>query len=96
MRYGVSEESKTSSLITSPRTMTTSTVIELFEIDGLKPETKLVVVNRWGNVVFETDDYQNDWNGKDLNGLPLLDGVYTYTLTTPDDNVKHGFIHLLR
>jgi gliding motility-associated-like protein len=69
---------------------------DLFVIDGLKPESKLLVVNRWGNVVFETDDYQNDWNGKDLNGLPLLDGVYTYTLTTPDDNVKHGFIHLLR
>ena len=69
---------------------------DLFVIDGLKPETKLLVVNRWGNVVFETDDYQNDCNGKDLNGLPLLDGVYTYTLTTPDDNVKHGFIHLIR
>ncbi|MDP5011870.1 MAG: gliding motility-associated C-terminal domain-containing protein [Crocinitomicaceae bacterium] len=69
---------------------------DLFVIEGLKPESKLLVVNRWGNVVFETDDYQNDWNGKDLNGLPLLDGVYTYTLTTPDDNVKHGFIHLIR
>jgi gliding motility-associated-like protein len=69
---------------------------DLFEIEGLKPETKLLVVNRWGNVVFETVDYQNNWDGKDLNGLPLLDGVYTYKLTTPDDNVKHGFVHLFR
>jgi len=69
---------------------------DLFKIEGLKPETKLVLVNRWGNVVFDADDYQNDWDGKDINGLPLLEGVYTYKLITPDDNVKHGFVHLIR
>lgn len=37
--------------------------------------SKLVVFNRWGIVVFESDDYQNDWEGGDLP-----DGVYYYVL----------------
>lgn len=43
MRYGVSEESKTSSLIISPKIITTSTVIELFEIDGFILRTLIFV-----------------------------------------------------
>lgn len=37
--------------------------------------SKLVVFNRWGNVVYESDDYQNDWDGG-----KLADGVYYYVL----------------
>ena len=37
--------------------------------------TKLVVFNRWGKVVYESDDYQNDWDGDKLS-----DGVYYYVL----------------
>lgn len=37
--------------------------------------SKLVIFNRWGIVVYESDDYQNDWEGGDLP-----DGVYYYVL----------------
>ncbi len=37
--------------------------------------SKLVVFNRWGKKVYQSDDYQNDWDG---GGLP--DGVYYYVL----------------
>ena len=37
--------------------------------------SKLVVFNRWGNVVYQSDDYQNDWDGGKLS-----DGVYYYVL----------------
>lgn len=37
--------------------------------------SKLVVFNRWGRVVHESDDYQNDWDGGKLS-----DGVYYFVL----------------
>jgi gliding motility-associated-like protein len=37
--------------------------------------SKLVVFNRWGNIVHQSDDYQNDWDGG-----KLADGVYYYVL----------------
>lgn len=71
-------------------------VNDLFVVEGLKPNTSLTIINRWGNVVLQTDNYQNDWNGDDLNGFRLLDGVYTYILTPENDQPKHGFVHLVR
>ena len=36
---------------------------------------KLVVFNRWGKIVYESDDYKNDWDGG-----KLPDGTYFYVL----------------
>jgi gliding motility-associated-like protein len=63
-------------------------------------EFHCVITNRWGNVVFEFDSYDDVWYGLDLNGNDLAEGVYFYTITsvTIDDNElnKQGFIHLER
>lgn len=67
----------------------------------------LIILNRWGNVVFEAEDYQNDFDGRDKGGKPLNEGVYTYIVTPEsekflyDDQDKtkytaHGVFHLLR
>ena len=40
------------------------------------PSNKLVVFNRWGNVVFEQLNYRNDWSGENLMGEPLANGTY--------------------
>lgn len=69
------------------------------ELDGLVGD--LVVWNRWGDVVFEAKDYQNDWNGTCLgnfcfpNGGALTDGTYFYHLDVGGVE-KEGFITLLR
>lgn len=66
---------------------------------------QLRVFNRWGNLVYENEAYQNDWSGVDINGKTLVDGVYFYTAIprsekyTYDDQKKSqfqlsGFIHL--
>ena len=69
---------------------------EVFLIDALKSNSSLVIINRWGNVVFETDNYLNDWNGtnKETNDR-VTDGVYTYLLIEPNGMKKHGFIHVV-
>lgn len=36
----------------------------------------LKVFNRWGNLVYEEANWNNKWNGKSQNGLPLPQGTY--------------------
>jgi gliding motility-associated-like protein len=64
-------------------------VNDTFVIPGLlgMGKNKLSIFNRWGNIVYETEDYKNDWGGKATNvfdplasdGL-LPDGVYYYVI----------------
>lgn len=58
------------------------------EYDNYEPlnkyyeSTELVVFNRWGRIVYQSKDYQNDWDG---GSLP--DGTYFYVLKC------HGLKH---
>jgi|GEM_PF-2294577 len=71
-----------------------------FVIPGLErfPEAELVVVNRWGSVVYQAKPYQNDWNGQSLNNKPLSEGTYYYLLYLDVANGKMitGNIALIR
>lgn len=69
---------------------------EMFVIKGLKSNTELTLFNRWGETVFETKDYQNDWAGKDRSGKELTAGVYSYVITNSVGEVFHGFVHLIK
>ena len=71
-------------------------VNDLFEIENLPKNTEVVILNRWGNIVFSSENYQNNWDGKDNLGKELVDGVYTYKFTTESGKVGHGFVHLIR
>lgn len=66
-----------------------------FYITNLKPNSRLIIQNRWGNVVFESDNYKNDWGGIDITGEKLTDGVYFYQLITADGKMWQGNVHLL-
>jgi gliding motility-associated-like protein len=67
-----------------------------FEIGNLPENSELIVLNRWGTVVFSSDNYQNNWDGRDNSGKILVEGVYTYKLKIKEDEVLHGFLHLVR
>ncbi|MCC6412506.1 MAG: gliding motility-associated C-terminal domain-containing protein, partial [Saprospiraceae bacterium] len=61
------------------------------------------IYNRWGQLVFETDNYDNSsrvWTGLTDSGKPLAEGVYYYVLTYTgaggEDVVTKGHINLLR
>jgi gliding motility-associated-like protein len=52
------------------------------------------IFNRWGEVVYESTDYNNDWGGT-KNGEELPDGVYFYSITCTGIEYT-GSINLLR
>lgn len=53
---------------------------------------KLEIFNRWGNSIYETNDYDNTWTASNVS-----DGVYYYVLTQADENNKYtGFVHIVR
>ncbi|MEL6863910.1 MAG: gliding motility-associated C-terminal domain-containing protein [Bacteroidota bacterium] len=55
----------------------------------------LRIFNRWGLLVFQAEDYRNDWRGQwDGNDLP--DGVYFYLFEDGQGNTYHGDIMLQR
>jgi gliding motility-associated-like protein len=69
---------------------------DLFEIQNLPDNTEVIILNRWGNVVFSSSNYQNNWDGKATSGKELVDGVYTYIFKTQNEKIGHGFVHLVR
>nr|WP_294858412.1 gliding motility-associated C-terminal domain-containing protein [uncultured Fluviicola sp.] len=60
-------------------------------------QASLKIVNRWGNVVFETDDATIGWDGK-INGENCSEGVYFWILNYSDTKnlPMHGFLQLIR
>ncbi len=61
------------------------------------PGTGITIYNRWGNLVYETADYRNDWQGTNGNsGETLPDGVYYWVLHVSDGRTLKGFVNILR
>jgi gliding motility-associated-like protein len=52
---------------------------DLFIMHGIPQPYSFSVFDRWGNRVFHSDDYQNNWDGM-YNGQPLPLGAYTYQI----------------
>ena len=58
------------------------------------------IFNRWGNLVYKADNYQNNWDGK-YKGNPLSDGVYYYIINAKGkysgkEEQYHGSLTILR
>ncbi len=64
-------------------------------------EIEIIVVNRWGNLVFEGNKADFKWNGKVKNtGADCADGTYFYKASIKDfagnEKIEHGFVQLSR
>jgi PKD repeat protein len=65
-------------------------VLEFSNLDD-HPRSSLTVYNHWGNVVYESADYQNNW------APDVIDGVYYYVLRSPSvAEPLTGFFHVMR
>jgi len=83
---------------------------DFFVIENLEayPGTKVLIFNRWGSQVYQSDDYLNYWDGTsdsrfNVGGDQLPEGTYFYVLTLggqPNDatfgKVYTGYIYLKR
>lgn len=56
---------------------------------------KVAVYNRLGNLVFQSNDYQNDWTGK-YNGNHLPEGTYYYVIEGAGGEIFKGPVSILR
>jgi gliding motility-associated-like protein len=73
-----------------------------FVIDGLKgfPNSQLLIFTRSGQLVYKSDDYQNDWDGRyqastwSRNNI-VAPGVYYYILTLGEVKQKmQGYVYV--
>ena len=69
-------------------------------IDGVEfwPNTKLTIYDRWGKLVYESDNYQNDWNGnvKDSDRKVPAGTYYYFVQRSIDSTPQTGYLTLLR
>nr|HPH82275.1 gliding motility-associated C-terminal domain-containing protein [Flavobacteriales bacterium] len=78
-------------------------VHDKFVISGLNGKhLTLKVFNRWGNLVYESDNYQNDWDGTCttgwiLTGERLPESTYYYLVQIEGENeTRKGYLTLWR
>ncbi|MFH1320922.1 MAG: gliding motility-associated C-terminal domain-containing protein [Bacteroidota bacterium] len=75
---------------------------DIFKIYGIEsfPKNKILIFNRWGNIVFSTNEYHNEnnhWDGTSNNGSRLPDGTYFYILDLGDGAHPYtGFVMIHR
>jgi gliding motility-associated-like protein len=58
---------------------------------GVYQQISLQITNRWGNVIYENADYQNNWNGLDISDKPLTEGAYFYLIKATTGNETTTF-----
>jgi len=66
---------------------------EVFFIKNLdsNPNTQVFIFNRWGNQVYESSNYQNNWDGGGVS-----DGTYFYTIVLQTGQNYKGAVEIIR
>lgn len=70
-------------------------------IQGVEQVDKIIITNRWGNIVYESSKFNFSWDGKDLKGNNIEDGVYfvkiepKYFIEEKKEQYQ-GMVHLIR
>ena len=75
---------------------------DFFVIRGTEGNNVAIsIFNRWGNMVYSSKNYQNDWDGTSNTGLllgsKLPDGTYFYVINLNNgEKAKVGYITINR
>ena len=64
-----------------------------FDLLEVFPGSSLQIFNRWGKLIYESDNYLNDWDGEDYK-----DGTYFYILDVNDESqgILKGTVTIVR
>ncbi|MCH8318576.1 MAG: gliding motility-associated C-terminal domain-containing protein, partial [Bacteroidetes bacterium] len=55
----------------------------------------VAIYNRWGDLVWKSENYLNDWAGTNKKGQPLPDGTYFYIVDRVDE-IFTGWLNIAR
>ncbi len=71
---------------------------DFFEIKGIESygPARMIISNRWGEIVYESTNYLNDWSGKNKSGQELTNDTYYYQLILNDKSEFSGFVIVKR
>jgi gliding motility-associated-like protein len=71
---------------------------EYFLIRGIETLgiTNLIIYDRRGVQVYKDDNYENDWNGLNKNGMKLPDDTYFYSLKLQNGRSASGYVVIKR
>ncbi|HPD66188.1 MAG TPA: PKD domain-containing protein [Bacteroidia bacterium] len=62
---------------------------------GYYSPVELTIFNRYGDVIYNSKDYKNDWDGT-RDGKEIPEGAYYYVVKTKQNTVFRGTINILR
>jgi gliding motility-associated-like protein len=63
---------------------------------GFWENIEIQILNRWGNVVYENTNYQNNWDGKNSSNQDLADDTYFYIVKIKNYETLKGFVVIKR
>ncbi|MFN4300313.1 MAG: gliding motility-associated C-terminal domain-containing protein [Thermaurantimonas sp.] len=70
-------------------------VLDLSELIG-NQTCELVVMNRYGKIVYNSLPYTNNWAGTDNAGAPLPDGAYYILVVCDDEVIYRGSVTIIQ
>jgi gliding motility-associated-like protein len=63
---------------------------DTFQIPNIQIGWKIIIFNRWGQRLYESEDYKNDWDGNEFS-----DTEFFYQLISPSGNICNGHLRKL-
>jgi len=66
---------------------------DFFVIENLPKYSELAIFNKNHHLIYENNNYKNNWGGTDKNGKILTSGTYFYKLNIPNSDKNYsGFV----
>jgi gliding motility-associated-like protein len=69
---------------------------DYFRINKLDSKMELIIINKWGNEEYSSNNYLNDWDGKNNKGSELPADTYFYILKIDNVRVIKGSVYIKR